>query len=450
MRTNQAQTATHPVEESESTVCGDIARERNRFFTGKFMAARDFNAEQHYHRSRHLMHNRILHGMGTVCGMRVCHHPNPNCDTWVVIRAGIAIDCCGREIVLDHDTALDLAEYLKASDPVQTAAAEPVSQTDEKTATADPEQSAVPKSEAHAGQATANLLVVGIRYCEEPVEFVPALYAEGTCDPLRHEANRIRETWQLEVHHWADLDRSCWPLTAGEPPCNYYDDCDETLPGPAGPCLEPDCRCGGLVPLALIQPASSIDEAGVNEAQRRFAIDMRGRPALHPAPAHLTHIVWHNWSHGGELTLNKLHNEMENRLTIHFDRPLKKYPEAEIGLGINPNTFIVQFYTGATETLEFLRFDPDAPPTLSDDGRTATFTIAPDLTYPKNRRGLHDGAIIYVTLRCDFILDCHDNPVDGDYLRAALPTGNGIPGGVFESWFRVVSGPEEVNQSEQQ
>jgi hypothetical protein len=44
-----------------------------------------------------------------------------------------------------------------------------------------------------------------------------------------------------------------------------------------------------------------------------------------------------------------------------------------------------------------------------------------------------------VTLRCDFILDCHGNPVDGTHLRGRLPTGNGTMGGNFESWFRVVS-----------
>jgi hypothetical protein len=28
--------------------------------------------------------------------------------------------------------------------------------------------------------------------------------------------------------------------------------------------------------------------------------------------------------------------------------------------------------------------------------------------------------------------------VDGDFPRALFPTGDGVPGGTFESWFRVV------------
>ena len=47
-----------------------------------------------------------------------------------------------------------------------------------------------------------------------------------------------------------------------------------------------------------------------------------------------------------------------------------------------------------------------------------------------------------MTLRCDFILDYRDNPVDGDHLRGRRPTGDGVAGGTFESWFRVVSDDE--------
>ena len=28
-------------------------------------------------------------------------------------------------------------------------------------------------------------------------------------------------------------------------------------------------------------------------------------------------------------------------------------------------------------------------------------------------------ALVYVTLKCDFVLDCNGNPVDGDFLRGA-------------------------------
>ena len=34
---------------------------------------------------------------------------------------------------------------------------------------------------------------------------------------------------------------------------------------------------------------------------------------------------------------------------------------------------------------------------------------------------------IRVTLKCDFIIDCRGNPVDGNHLHGARPTGNGTP-----------------------
>lgn len=443
MGTNQANMATHHCEETETT-CGDIARERNNFFTGKFMTARDFADEQHYHLSRHQLHNRILHGMGIVCGMCVLYHPSPaeECATWVVIRAGIAIDCCGREIVLEQDTALDLAAYLPEETSANIAGSTAQHDHDDK----DNDQ------HNHTGSAdedTANLLVVGIRYSETPVEFVPALYAEGTCDPTRQTANRIRECWKLEVRRWQELDANCWPLTEGQPPQKRYDDCDQGLPGPTGVCLEPDCPCGRLVPLALIRPGTTGVKDGDKKTQKLFAIDMHGRPEMVPPPHHLTHIVWHNWPHGGTMRLGKLHNQLNSRLEIHFDRALQVQPEGNVGIGINSNTFIAQFYTGATETLEFLRFERNMPPTISEDKRVAIFQIDPDLTDPNNRRGLRDDTIIYVTLRCNFIMDCHGSPVDGDYLRGALPTGDGVPGGIFESWFRVVVGPAEEDDNNQ-
>jgi hypothetical protein len=79
------------------------------------------------------------------------------------------------------------------------------------------------------------------------------------------------------------------------------------------------------------------------------------------------------------------------------------------------------------------------------DGTRAVFTIDPDLWdrnhRPPARRGTWrpglQGQFVIVTLLCDFILDCHGNPVDGDHLRGRLPSGNGTPGGVFRSWFAV-------------
>ena len=63
-------------------------------------------------------------------------------------------------------------------------------------------------------------------------------------------------------------------------------------------------------------------------------------------------------------------------------------------------------------------------------------TIAPGFL-DRGRRGGLDGSTIYVTLRADFVLDCHGRAVDGDHIGGRLPSGNGREGGEFHSWFRV-------------
>src|SRR5688500_10314645 len=78
--------------------------ERMRYFTGGFMTARDFRDEQEYFLSRTRLHNRMMHGWGIVCGLFVVPHPDKNCwDDAVVVKCGLAIDCCGREVVVPKD-----------------------------------------------------------------------------------------------------------------------------------------------------------------------------------------------------------------------------------------------------------------------------------------------------------------------------------------------------------
>jgi hypothetical protein len=57
------------------------------------------------------------------------------------------------------------------------------------------------------------------------------------------------------------------------------------------------------------------------------------------------------------------------------------------------------------------------------------------------------GSTVYVTLLADFVLDCHGLPVDGDHLRGLLPSGNGLPGGVFRSWFTLGHGYQEEEEA---
>jgi hypothetical protein len=81
--------------------CGLHQPRRNAYFDGKMLVARDFVDEQDYHRGHRQLHNALLHGVGTVCGLKVVAHPSEECRRELaVLEPGYALDCCGREIVV--------------------------------------------------------------------------------------------------------------------------------------------------------------------------------------------------------------------------------------------------------------------------------------------------------------------------------------------------------------
>jgi hypothetical protein len=366
--------------------CESLMLERIRYFTGRHMSARDFRDADAYHRTMRHLHNRVLHGTGIACGLDVTAHARPECG--VVVHCGLAIDCCGREIVVPKALALriDWDQWPKVSNGEQ--------------------------------RETGYVLVLCLEYCEVLTEKVPVLYSPTACSSTAFEEGRIRESYALRWRAVKDADLKLygWHTAKGCPP-DEDDPCDKPGPcdddDPSKCCLDPVCPPCHCVALALVRGTEEQPE-----------IVTAGRPALAHSGDQLTHICWTNWPHGGVVKLSDF-----RELRVRFDRPLGD-PQFKISpgpRGINERTFWAQ-YGQQREDLDFVMFM--RPPHLMPDRRTALFEVLRPEEYVNDT--------IHVTLRCDFILDCHDNPVDGDHLRGRLPTGNGVPGGTFESWFRVV------------
>lgn len=459
---------------------GALPLERNRYFTGKYMTARDFAGEQEYHLSRQRLHNRLLHGWGIVCGLRVEEHPKPECkDSWVTIKAGVAIDCYGREIYLPEDIAVEITRDIPPPgefDEGDDYEDQPSGESDEGYEDEEGENGEHDHDHHHhydhgrghgrhggprrhrrrhrpkrrrpsddsefyeregwhgdnpyLAQDIDGLLVC-IRYKEVEIEPVPALYAEGQCDPKHHEANRIRESYEIVFLTTDEVDADCWRTRGGDWDASCRDDCDKPITGPSGSCVDVKCPCHGVVPLALLYTWESDDDG--ETVPPAFYIDLDGRRHLATPSHYLTHIVGINWPHGGEVTLHQLRHEMNSELRIAFDRKLE--PADGIATGINRRTFTVEF-GGITRNMEFLPSPEDNEAHLAEDGCTAVYPIAHE--YLTGRDNISN-SFVYITLRCDFVKDCHDIPVDGNYLRGRLPSGDGRPGGEFVSWFRVVN-----------
>ncbi len=90
--------------------CKLRAYQRNNYYYGKLMTVRDFELEQQYLNDKRWLVNRLMFGSGTVCGLRV-ESQGMN----VIIRSGLAIDRCGREIVVPEDVILTLSDTDKPS-----------------------------------------------------------------------------------------------------------------------------------------------------------------------------------------------------------------------------------------------------------------------------------------------------------------------------------------------
>jgi hypothetical protein len=71
----------------------------------------DLNNEQSYWLAKSRLHNRYLHGWGVVCGMQVvCNE----CDGWVTIKPGYAIDPCGNDIIVCSDYPFNVVQAIQA------------------------------------------------------------------------------------------------------------------------------------------------------------------------------------------------------------------------------------------------------------------------------------------------------------------------------------------------
>ncbi|MCW3494220.1 hypothetical protein [Microbacterium sp. SSM24] len=107
---------TKTLERTGCDECGSPQLARNTWFTGKLLTERDLTDEQRYLLGKITRHNQYLHGYGIVCGLEVAEHPNPACrEELVVVGPGLAIDCCGHEILLTHEEVVPLADLVRAA-----------------------------------------------------------------------------------------------------------------------------------------------------------------------------------------------------------------------------------------------------------------------------------------------------------------------------------------------
>jgi hypothetical protein len=428
----------HPDCDCPSTA--QLSTERNRYFTGKYMTARDFREEQRYFLSHHHWHQWTLHGWGIVWGLNVSLDSKTHC---LRIEPGMAIDCYGRELVLSHAVHFPVEDVKRPFGSDADAA-----------------------QAAQAGKGPDHWdVLVGLRLKTIHRDPVPVLL-DDECRSDKPTHNRIYEFAQIS---WQDHCRKCWDYPHSHLPAHLPQPVPDPHEGHCGDAWtlndhnHPDncrctqhplemkslCDCGdcGFVPLARVQYGpdgwTRPDDSG-----RRFV----------PSPFYseaLTHIVSLNWHHGGHTCLHDL---------IH-SKPDQKHPEARLVVTFDRELMPVTCPMSLSQLirLDYIELDANGNHDLDCDDppiqlKPTCVQISEDglhlyCDFPAHRVQRDLPVCMRFSLNCDLLLDRRGRAVDGDHIGGHVPfaknshdnltgklgrSGNGVEGGTFYTWTRIV------------
>jgi hypothetical protein len=418
------------VKTASSTACEIPAFRRSYFYTGKLLTEHDLTREQRYAIDKLRLHYTALHGWGVVCGLMV--KPHPQCVDRFVVTAGFAVDDCGREIRLLKDCVVMFPPPPPTvPDPCESEL-----------------ESCDEKEISSAAEPEGQTYYVCIHYNECQEDFMPVLFAD--CCGTSNQPNFVSECAAIDL------------LT--EPPgslreiehrshSSHDENCRALLEHIPEKC--PPTGSGRCIPLAVIRSyvyGDLLTDEMIHNAIRPLIpsvprLDSLVRCIMEHLPEHrtkLTHIAQIHWEHDREYRPQDfLHelvgtHEAPKGFAIEFDGQVHHH-------GLNNRTFQATIVRHPPQSNEPLQSEiAPARVNLSEDGRRCTLHI--EIEYARHHLQEQNFDVI-ITLQCDKVLDEEGVPVDGNLLAGfreggeeymlRYPTGNGIPGGLFESWIRV-------------
>lgn len=387
--------------------------ERNNYYFGKLLTARDFFLEQCYFNEKRWLINRMILGWGVVCGLEV--ELVDAVSKRIKIKPGLAIDCCGHEIAVCE--AVEKEIRLSEEECEQNQALQK------------PED-----------------IYVGLQYWEcktEEVAIAPAACKEED----KCEFNRIRDYYKicflkpsqvdltpeqqfcpLEEHVSQDLRQYiCEKLKAGCPQCPE----------------KPRNHAVILAKIILTENGSIEKMINCDEHRRSVYGNKTLFDLINCYHGDLPKITKISWEHGKTKEWNEfltlIHREKEEfsesdglAFSVSFDRNVTgvdnntillmvDYPSSEDGYIHSWRVPIIVKYI-QTECKAIFRVTKD----WYDDIKSISFIKK-------------SGATFRVIILGDFIFENNKSKksLDANFNGSDFPTGNGTPGGVFLSWFSV-------------
>lgn len=384
--------------------CLPIPRlERVNYFHGQMLGVREFRSEQAYFREKQKLHNRYLHGSGVVCGLAVtpCPIEPDDCDPrppppCVVIQCGIAIDCCGNEIVVREPRTVALADHL-SDDQRRRLGAE------------------------------GGVLWLSICYREQEVQPTrPLSVDECGTSPAACVHAMVRDDFCVRVSPERPERRSACSACS--------DDCAEGCLLLARVRVEKDCRVG---------------EQAIDNAVRRPM-----------AAYDTTRIDRIGWTHGAQYTREEASGLLTKGLFFHFTRPVRASTVTAPGVfdlwaiegGRGRRGLIYHIDTRAetepdAELVRWVRFQNLTDEVLQPGDRVLVMMrsgfVLDDCC--RSLDGDHAGGL---AIDRDYAAWDRSNEVAAPPCVQPPPrqltpwlSGNGEPAGNFESWFYIEADP---------
>jgi hypothetical protein len=163
-----------------------------------------------------------------------------------------------------------------------------------------------------------------------------------------------------------------------------------------------------------------------------------------PAPSpKLTTITELSWPHDDSLSINDF---VDTKLTVTFSDKVKAKAQWHDAWFIVTVEYPIQ--------LKETQFPALMPGTvcvqrvlaekIEVTGKTASFAPSKAFfkTFEKTFESIMGGGgdefpLCRIVLKCNALSDGKERAVDGNFMCGILPSGDGIPGGDFESWFRL-------------
>lgn len=397
-------------------ICSIPHFERNNYFYGKLLTERDFVDEQCYFNEKRWLINRMILGWGVVCGLDVVAVKDD--PTRVLVQPGMAIDCCGREILVCQQQEVPLIARESECDREKS------------------EKGGVEKELA---------ICLEFHECRsEPLPMSPlACDRKGKC-----EFNRIRDSFRISVIPLPQHEHRHQPFC----PRSHQDQdkslhnylCDRLRDG----C--PECgesRCVILATLKVNQEgAVQIDSCSRRKLvySNQLLYDL-----IDCYHGDLPHIDTISWSHGKQYEWVDFLKLIKAGLEVTFSKPLLSHT-------IDQHTFLLAAILEDEGTgyrvVKYIPAGKIAVESENIDGQVCTRTAR---SFVESGWGddellgahseLRHGARFEIILRGNSIMGREGKALDGDFIGGRLPTGNGTQGGDFVSWFSV--GAKQIKET---